>query len=69
MGLLGVSLSDTHFFNESILLQSLMAVDMLGYLLILHAAAADEQDWAAVQQLAQAIQHVTGDNVAVTFVD
>jgi transposase len=46
-----------------------MAVDTLGHLLTLHVTAADEQDRAQVEQLAQAVQQVTGDNVEVAFVD
>jgi transposase len=46
-----------------------MAVDTLGHLLTLHVTAADEQDRAQVEQLAQAVQQVTGDNVVVAFVD
>jgi len=36
-----------------------LAVDTLGYLLTLHVTAADEQDRAQVEQLAQAVQEVT----------
>jgi transposase len=46
-----------------------MAVDTLGHLLTLHVTAADEQDRAQVEQLAQAVQQVTGDTVEVAFVD
>ena len=46
-----------------------MAVDTLGHLLTLHVTAADEQDRAQVEQLAQAVQQVTGDNVEIAFVD
>ena len=46
-----------------------MAVDTLGHLLTLHVTAADEQDRSQVEQLAQAVQQVTGDNVEVAFVD
>ena len=46
-----------------------LAVDTLGYLLTLHVTAADEQDRAQVEQLAQAVQEVTGDTVEVAFVD
>lgn len=35
----------------------------------LHVTAADEQDRAHVEQLAQAVQEVTGDTVEVAFVD
>jgi transposase len=46
-----------------------LAVDTLGHLLTLHVTAADEQDRAQVEQLAQAVQQVTGDSVEVAFVD
>jgi len=46
-----------------------LAVDTLGHLLTLHVTAADEQDRAQVEQLAQAVQQVTGDTVEVAFVD
>jgi transposase len=46
-----------------------LAVDTLGHLLTLHVTAADEQDRAQVDQLAQAVQEVTGDTVEVAFVD
>jgi transposase len=46
-----------------------LAVDTLGHLLALHVTAADEQDRAQVDQLAQAVQEVTGDTVEVAFVD
>jgi transposase len=35
----------------------------------LHVTAADEQDRAQVEQLAQAVQQVTGDTVELAFVD
>ncbi len=46
-----------------------MAVDTLGHLLALHVTPANEQDRAQVQQLAQAVQEVTGHNVQVAQVD
>jgi transposase len=46
-----------------------LVVDTLGHLLTLHVTAADEQDRAQVEQLAQAVQEVTGDTVEVAFVD
>jgi transposase len=46
-----------------------IAVDTLGHLLALHVTAADEQDRAQVEQLAQAVQEVTGQTVEVAFVD
>jgi len=46
-----------------------LSVDTLGLLLTLHVTAADEQDRAQVDQLAQQVQEVTGDSVQVAFVD
>jgi lipid-binding SYLF domain-containing protein/transposase len=46
-----------------------MAVDTLGYLLALHATAASEQNRSHVTALAAKVQEVTGDAVAVAFVD
>ncbi len=46
-----------------------LAVDTLGHLLALHVTAADEQDRAQVDQLAQAVQETTGQTVEVAFVD
>jgi transposase len=46
-----------------------MAVDTLGHLLALHVTAANEQDRAQVEQLAEEVQAVTGDAVEVAFVD
>ena len=46
-----------------------MAVDSLGHLLALHVTAADEQDRAQVERLAQAVQESTGQTVEVAFVD
>jgi transposase len=37
------------------------AVDTLGHLLALHVSAADEQDRAHVEQLAEQVQQITGD--------
>ena len=45
------------------------AVDPLGQLLALKVTAANEQDRAPVEALAQAVQHVTGDHVALAYVD
>lgn len=45
------------------------AVDTLGHLLALKVTAANEQDRAQVNDLAQAVQQVTGENVQVGFVD
>ena len=46
-----------------------MTVDTLGHLLTLHVTAADDQDGSQVEQLAQAVQQVTGNNGEVAFVD
>jgi transposase len=45
------------------------AVDTLGNLLALHATAADEQDRAQVEKLAEQVQQVTGDWVELAYVD
>lgn len=46
-----------------------MAVDTLGHLLALYVTPANEQDRAQVGELAQQVQAVTGDAVAIAFVD
>ena len=46
-----------------------IAVDTLGHLLTVLVTAANEQDRAAVGQLAQQVQQVTGETVEVAFVD
>jgi hypothetical protein len=46
-----------------------MAVDILGYLLAAHVTAASAQDRSQVSALAAKVQEVTGDAVAITFVD
>ena len=46
-----------------------IAVDTLGHLLALHVTPADEQDRAQVGVLAEQVQQVTGDNVALAWVD
>lgn len=46
-----------------------MSVDTLGHLLTLHVTAANEQDRAQVEQLAQQVQAVTEEHVEVAFVD
>lgn len=46
-----------------------IAVDTLGQLLALHVTAANEQDRAQVEQLAQKVQEVTGESVELAFVD
>lgn len=45
------------------------AVDTLGHLLALHVTPADEQDRAQVEQLAQAVQNITGRSVTLAYVD
>lgn len=45
------------------------AVDTLGHLLALHVTPADAQDRAQVQQLAHAVQELTGKSVEVAYVD
>jgi transposase len=45
------------------------AVDTLGHLLALHVTPADEQDRAQVGELARQVQELTGDNVAIAYVD
>lgn len=46
-----------------------LAVDTLGHLLALVVTAANEQDRAQVEALAQHVQAVTGESVEVAFVD
>ena len=46
-----------------------LAVDTLGHLLALHVTPANEQERAQVNELAQAVQEVTGQSVEVAFVD
>jgi transposase len=46
-----------------------MAVDTLGHLLALHVTPADVGDREEVGRLAEAIQDVTGENVALAYVD
>ena len=45
------------------------AVDTLGHLLALHVTAADQQDRAQVEILAEAVQEITGENVELAYVD
>ncbi len=45
------------------------AVDTLGHLLALHVTPADAQDRAQVERLSAAVQEVTGESVAVAYVD
>jgi transposase len=49
--------------------QGHLAVDPLGHLLALHVTAANAQDRAQVEELAEQVQAVTGDSVEVAFVD
>jgi len=46
-----------------------IAVDTLGHLLALKVTAANQQDRAQVEALAQAVQHVTGGHVQLAYVD
>jgi transposase len=46
-----------------------IAVDTLGHLLALHVTAANEQDRSQVRMLAEKVQEVTGDSVAIAYVD
>jgi len=46
-----------------------MAVDTLGYLLTLHVTPANEQERAQVQKLAEQVQEITGNSVAIAYVD
>lgn len=46
-----------------------MAVDTLGHLLALHVTAANEQDRAQVEQLAEQVQEATGESVELAYVD
>jgi transposase len=47
-----------------------VAVDnTLGHLLALHVTAANEQDRAQVERLAQQVQQITGETVELAFVD
>jgi transposase len=46
-----------------------IAVDTLGHLLALKVTPADEQDRAQVEDLARAVQAVTGSSVELAFVD
>lgn len=45
------------------------AVDTLGHLLALHVTPADAQDRAQVATIAAAVQDITGQQVAIAFVD
>ena len=44
-------------------------VDTLGHLLALHVTAADQQDRAQVETLAEAVQEITGEHVELAYVD
>jgi transposase len=46
-----------------------IAVDTLGHLLAVHVTAANQQDRAQVEQLAEAVQQGTGENVERAYVD
>jgi transposase len=46
-----------------------IAVDTLGHLLAVVVTAANEQERAQVEELAQAVQEATGDSVELAFVD
>jgi len=46
-----------------------LAVDTLGHLLALHVTAANEQDRAQVETLAEAVQDATGESVELAYVD
>ncbi len=45
------------------------AVDTLGHLLALHVTAANEQDRAQVERLAEQVQQITGESVELAYVD
>jgi transposase len=45
------------------------AVDTLGHLLALHVTAADEQDRAQVETLAEQVQEITGESIELAYVD
>jgi transposase len=45
------------------------AVDTLGHLLVLHVTAADQQDRAQVEKLAEAVQQIIGKNAELAYVD
>lgn len=45
------------------------AVDTLGHLLALHVTAADEQDRAQVETLAETVQEITGEQIELAYVD
>lgn len=45
------------------------AVDTLGHLLALHVTAADEQDRAQVETLAESVQEITGEHIELAYVD
>jgi transposase len=45
------------------------AVDTLGHVLALHVTAADEQDRAQVEKLAESVQEITGDTIELAYVD
>jgi transposase len=46
-----------------------LAVDTLGHLLALHVTPANIQERTQVAQLAEEVQHVTGDSIEIAYVD
>ena len=46
-----------------------MAVDTLGHLLAMHVTPANEQERAQVEELARAVQEITGEHVELAYVD
>src|SRR6201993_2001699 len=46
-----------------------VAVDTLVHLLALHVTAADQQDRAQVERLAEEVQQITGKNIELAYVD
>jgi hypothetical protein len=44
-------------------------VDRLGHLLALQVTAADKQDRAQVETLAEAVREITGEHVQLAYVD
>ncbi len=46
-----------------------MAVDTLGHLLAMYVTPANEQERAQVEELAKAVQEVTGEHVELAYVD
>lgn len=46
-----------------------MAMDTLGHLLAMHVTPANEQERAQVEELAKAVQEVTGEQIELAYVD